>query len=443
MTTSFLLPALDGPTAKADYANMTRPPRIAMRMIAVVALLVFGLLVVASQTPIPAVVRAPGAIMPQGSYVAIETMDGGIVEAVLAHDGDHVEAGHVLVRLHHPTLARDHATLVEQIAAAEHRLANAEARVAVFDADAAPTAADVLRLRAAGLLTAASSLQVFVESQRIQSNTIEEQRAIVAHLVDAVSFAETRIQGQQDLVAQQSSLFEQGLTVRDAFVAEVRYLDDLLSRSADASLRLAEARSALAVAEAALQQERLALLQAALLDRQQISQDLAELRASVAIVAERLDALTITAPVDGVVQASVFAHPGAVIEPGETVFELLPEDQTLVVEVRIPEDAIGQVAEGQRVAVTVDTFDLRQFGRAQGRLVTVSPASLRDAETGSAYFRAFVELESAVIGEGAFQRDLQAGMTTVAEISSGEQSLLAVLLGPIHRTVQTAFTENL
>ena len=91
------------------------------------------------------------------------------------------------------------------------------------------------------------------------------------------------------------------------------------------------------------------------------------------------------------------------------------------------------------VAISIDTFDVRRFGKVEGHLQSISPMPLVDERTGETYFRASVALSEAVVGDGYFQRRLQAGMTVVAEMATGEKTLLSYMLKPVQLTVARAF----
>ncbi|MEM6892010.1 MAG: HlyD family type I secretion periplasmic adaptor subunit, partial [Pseudomonadota bacterium] len=62
--------------------------------------------------------------------------------------------------------------------------------------------------------------------------------------------------------------------------------------------------------------------------------------------------------------------------------------------------------------------------------------------TGEVYFRAFVELDAAVLGTQSFRTPIQAGFTNVTEMITGETALLSYLLRPVERTIKTAFSER-
>jgi multidrug efflux pump subunit AcrA (membrane-fusion protein) len=67
---------------------------------------------------------------------------------------------------------------------------------------------------------------------------------------------------------------------------------------------------------------------------------------------------------------------------------------------------------------------------------------MTDEKTGETYFRASFVLAGSTIGTGAFNRPLQAGMTVVAEMTTGEQTLLSYLLKPVQLTLERAFNER-
>lgn len=435
-------PERRGPIARAERRLNNRQPRVAGLLATVFSALVLGLVGLAAMTDVPQVTRAPGTIVPQGDYTRIESLEGGIVEDVHVHDGDWVEAGALLVSLHHPSLAREHASLSEQLDAVETRLENAQAVFDALQSNQPIYQADVRRLQASGLNTAAADLDLFAESQQIRAVSIAQQEETVAILIGAEAFAQERVTRQQEQLAEQAGLFERGVIVRTTYQAEVNRTDTLRAAASDAAIRLAEAQNALAVARAERQQDRLHLSQEMLREIADNEQAAAELRASLATIERQLAGLRLTAPTSGIIQAVAFPHAGEVIEPGETVFELLPQTRHLIVEARLPNADIGHVGTEHRVQVSVDTFDVRRFGRVSGRLASVSPVPIVDPQTGVAYFRAAIELDSSHVGQGEFERSLRAGMTAVVEIKTDEQSLLSYLLKPVQLTLDRAFTER-
>ena len=96
-----------GPIQRAAERHQKSQPRFATFLILTMIAMVSGLLVLAAHTQVPQITRAPGVVIPFGSYGKIESVDGGIVEAIYVQDGARVEKGDVLLDLRNPQLVRE------------------------------------------------------------------------------------------------------------------------------------------------------------------------------------------------------------------------------------------------------------------------------------------------------------------------------------------------
>lgn len=431
-----------GPMGRANWSRRMRRPRFAAFLSLAVSTMVVCLVVLAGQTAVPQVTRAPGTILPVGAYPQIETMPGGIVRAVHVRDGQLVEAGDLLVELHHPDLTRERDVTSGQLAAVQQDLTAASAVLAVLDREAVPERSEIDALKNKGLVAAAARLELYAENQRIQSASIEQQEKTLDLLTRATHFAQDRVRKKEEILERYAQLRAQGLKSLSDFLEEEDEVDVVRAAASDAQVRLAEAQSALMLTRAAKAEETLALRDELLTRRAELEQKRAELEVSLDVVSSKLAALRISAPARGIVQAITYPNPGEVIAPGEVIFEILPTRQALIVEARIANSEIGHVEVDQPVSVSVDTFDARRFGKVEGRLQSIYPVAQTDEQTGETYFRASFELTEAKVGTGPWERPLQAGMTVVAEMTTGEQTLLSYLLKPVQMTMERAFSER-
>jgi len=441
MATAVTRPPL-GPISRADWRQDTRQPMVAALLVVVFSSMVAGLVFLAAVTDVPQVIRAPGTITPYGDYASIETMEGGIVEFVHQQDGARVARGARLIELRNPTLEREHASLVQQRAALLDRADNARAVQHALQADGGPTAGLVGELAEAGLTTAAARLRLYADRQAIRVVTMEQQAGTVDMLSEAADIALRRVETQNDRLARKKRLFDRGLLVIAELDRQEEQRDAAELSASDALIRLAEARNQLAVSRADVAQDRLTLLQEASDTLAQVQHELSEVEASLHIVENRRENLVITAPEAGIVQSVALANPGEVVEPGATLFELLPFGNRLVFDARIPDADIGHLEESLPVSVTIDTYDVRRFGKVAARMVSLSPVPMTDPQTGEVYFRATFALDAQHLGEGAYRRALQAGMTAVAEVATGHQTLLSYFLKPVQTTLSRAFRER-
>lgn len=420
----------------------SRKPRLAVLIVLLTSSMIAGLVALSAYTVVPQVTRAPGSIVPIGAPTQIETMEGGIAGAVHVSEGQFVEAGQPLIQLTHPDLTREFAALSVELPAVQARLANAEAILSVLDSGSPPARSELDALEADGLNRAAATLSVYAESQRIGLVAIEQQEAAIRTLTEAAEFALLRAGRREESLEQSKSSYDQGLTTLRTYQAEQDQADALRATASDAAVRLAQARSVLTNAIADRQQRTLTLREEVLDQIDELEQQELQVRSSRDTVRHRLSNLNLTAPVSGIVQSVAFPNVGEVIEAGETIFELLPIQDRLVVEARIPIGDIGHIALEHPVSVSADAFDVRRYGKVEGRLGTLSPLSLIDEQTGQPYFRATIELDDLAVGEGTLRRPLQAGMSVVAEFTTDERTFLEYVLKPVASTLRDAFTER-
>ncbi|MEM6888132.1 MAG: HlyD family type I secretion periplasmic adaptor subunit [Pseudomonadota bacterium] len=431
-----------GALARAKHAEHVRQPRLAARISLGLCAMIAGLIVLAAKTDVPNVTRAPGAILPQGNYSQVETLEGGIVSAIYVIEGQLVEAGTPMVEMEQPDLQHRINALRGQRAAAIVRLENLTVLRAALLRPELASGHKVDELRHIGMNDAADQLQLHLEQQQIQRLAIDRQTETVRILDAALQFSENRAQSKSAQLESSTALLNQGIKTLNAFNAEEDQLNDLRQNANDARVDLARAKNELGRMRTDLESSRLSLREKLLGDTRATRDLIADFERELEENEARLADLSIVAPEAGIVQSVALLNLGEVIEPGQTLFELVPQRRGLVIEARIPSEDIGHIDFEQAVSIGVDTFDPRRFGKVDGQLLSLSPVPLTDDASGETYFRATIALDDTRIGQGNLRRDLRAGMTVVAEIVTGNQTMLAYFTKPVDSTLNKAFRER-
>jgi adhesin transport system membrane fusion protein len=160
----------------------------------------------------------------------------------------------------------------------------------------------------------------------------------------------------------------------------------------------------------------------------------AKLRLELAKANENLTAYTdkrsreeVRAPMDGVVNKLYFQTVGGVIRAGEPVAEIVPVDQTVIVEARVAPRDRGNVWPGLAASIKISAYDAAVYGGLDAKVVEVSPDVIQDPK-GESYYR--VRLKADATGFGR-DKPVIAGMTADVAIKAGEQTILNYLLGPL------------
>ena len=120
--------------------------------------------------------------------------------------------------------------------------------------------------------------------------------------------------------------------------------------------------------------------------------------------------------------------------------EIVPADAPLVVALRIPPRYIGHLKTGQPVQIKSSSFDFSRYGSAPGTLEFISAATFT-GENGDRYYQGRVKLARNYIGDDA-RNTVIPGMTVMADVITGQKTVLEYLLKPIRNAMSTAFTER-
>jgi len=262
-----------------------------------------------------------------------------------------------------------------------------------------------------------------------------------------ISSLQAELRTAEQNIAISTQLFDKRQQLHDkGFLSETKYLE---SQQQMNSIRgdIAQTKSRLSVADAEIREYQNRLSSLGLNQNDKINERLDAIIADKAQNTEllremedRYQRLSIRAPVGGVVKGLAVNTIGAVIRPGETLMEIVPTGDELVVEVKIPPQHIGHLKLGQKVKVKLSSYDFSRYGLVNGTLEQIS-ATTFSGEGGERYYQGRIRLEHNYVGRDK-DKHIMPGMTVMAEIITGEKTILQYLLKPIHNSLKTAFSER-
>ena len=417
------------------------PGRLGIAAIVTITATLAGLLLWSSLTEVGEVASASGEVTPIGSVKKIQHLEGGIIAAIHVREGDLVEQGQILMELENGTSAPELKQQRTRLAALElqesqlRALANGgktriTTRESQFDGLAA-TQNDLLLNKRRALEAQQAVVQRQAQQHRAeldlaaaQAKTVREQIAILSE----------QIHSRQDLV-------KEGYVARTLLLDQQRDLARVKTQLAELEGQMARSREAVAEAQA-----RIADLHArSSLDSAQeitkVRSEIAELREAVERAQDRVKRLVVRSPVRGIVKGPQTETVGGVIAAGATVMEVIPSDAALIVEARVLTKDIGFVHADQPARIKVATYDYTRFGSIEGRVETVSATTFQD-DKGNPFYRVRVRLAKNHVGNDAARNLVMPGMTVLADIKTGEKTVLAYLLKPIVRVGNEALRER-
>jgi len=432
--------------ARATFAvNVNRTIRIG----AVLVVFGFGGLFAWSATaPLTSAAVAPAVVVADSRNKAIQHLEGGIIREVLVREGDRVSAGQVLARL---DSARAEADLGRLRSAMSAGLAERARLVAERDSlDHISFPKELLEEKNdPDVAEAVKGQQSLFDTHRAAE---ESERNIVYQRISQYQEEIKGIEAQVVSEVRQLALIHEELKdVRDMVAKGLERKPRLLQLERSAASidgqrnqHLADiARSRQNIAE---MQERLINIKTQHVDKagtdlRDVETKLVDITKQIVAAADTSKRLEITAPVSGKVVTVFRETPGGVVKPGETILELVPDQDQLVIEAHVRPQDIDGVAVDAPARVRLTAYSSRRTPSLGGRVETVSPDRIIDRDGKSAYFlaRVVVNIDSLAKSDGL---KLYPGMPAVVFIETGRETMLDYLLTPLFYGIERGMRER-
>jgi epimerase transport system membrane fusion protein len=418
-----------------------------LRVGLIILFLVFGVFGAwAALAPLDSAAYATGVVTVESYKKMVQHLEGGIVQEIVARNGDRVEAGDTLLILDDTQPLAQLEIANTQLAA----LAAIEARlIAERDGLEAVTFPEFLR---AGDPDALSEIAVQNEIFAARKAAIEGSIEVLEQRIGQL---ESRAEGLQALKETRESLAA-------SYAEELEDTQALLSQGFSDKLRLRELERNFASAqgdaadltanisstEIQIGETRLEILQLQRQFQNEVVSELSETQTSLKDVRERIIALTdvvrrtsIRAPEEGIVNGMQVHTVGGVIGPGTPIAEIVPQSDELIVEANASPNDIDNIAVGQEATIRFSAFGRSSVPTIYGTVQSISADRFQDENTGVPYYLARIQVTPEGM-EDLGDLALVPGMPAEVFINTGSRTFLQYLLKPITNAMARSFREE-
>ncbi|UZF91598.1 HlyD family type I secretion periplasmic adaptor subunit [Bosea sp. NBC_00550] len=393
-------------------------------------------------------VVAHGSVVVESDRKAVQHLEGGIVEAVAVRDGSEVRAGEVLLRLDatHAAAQRSVARLgVLQALGEEARLT---AQIDQLD-----------RIAFSNELTEAGeskeARRIVLDQERLFKERVSAQKMEVSILGERLTQSRKQYESTE---AQRNSATTQAASINDeltklrpladqGYIAATR-INPLRRSLTELEGRIGSLNADLARLSVANDEIRLQMSQIGFKAAEEASTKVADCRVRLADAREKLriaeDVLAraeVRAPRAGRVVASKVHTVGAVVKPGETMMEIVPQDDDLVVTAKISPMDVNSLRPGMAAEVRLPSFKGRATPFTVGEVKSVAADALRDDVSQQMVY----ELRVSVSASGfppKIRSKLKPGMPAEVFVPTGERTALAYLMQPLMDSVRSGLREE-
>ncbi len=400
------------------------------------------LLVWASLAEIDEIARGEGEIIPSGENQMIQNLEGGIVEEILVKEGEHVEVGQLLVKIDNQKSKSTFSSNEIKADALEARVVRlrAEASGQKFDVDAS------MRQRVPQLIANEESLyKTNIQQLNSRINALNEQLIQRKQELSEAKTHKVHLKSSLDLITKEirmtKPMVAKGVRSKVDFLKLQREGNEIDERYNAAKLSIPRLRSAINEVKSKINESNFLFKSEAKEEMNDAIAELRGLRANSTAFEDQVTRTLVRSPMKGIVQ-TLFVHTvGGVIKPGADIVEVVPSDQTLLVEVKIKPSDIAFVFYGQKAVVKFSAYDFSIYGGLDGEVVHISADTLTDQKENT-FYTIRIKTRKNYLGDEAKPLKIIPGMTVNVDIITGKKSVMDYILKPILKTKQYSFTER-
>lgn len=436
--------------SNADHSALHSIQRYIITGAILVALVTFGIGGWASTTELSGAVVAQGVIVVDSSVKKVQHPTGGVVSELRVKEGERVEAGDILVRLDETQTLANATIIIKSFDELQARQARLEAERDSADQIVFPSVlldrAKDAKSEAARAIAAERSLFDLRRTARSgQKAQLKERSSQLRNEISGYSGQLEAKQKEVNFVYQElegvRTLWQKNLVPITRLTALERDTARIEGERSQLSGMIAQAKGKISEIE----------LQTIQIDqdlRTEVGKDLIETRSKISELAERrtaaadqLNRIDIRAPQNGRVHQLAVHTVGGVISPGEQIMLIVPDNDTLAVEVKVTPRDIDQLYIGQSAFLRFPALNQRTTPEIEGDVMLVSADLTEDKRTGTSYYTARVSLKSdqvARLGEAK----LVVGMPVDVFIQTPGRTALAYLIKPLKEQAERALKER-
>lgn len=347
------------------------------------------------------VTRGQGTITPTSREQVIQSLDPGILQQMMVKEGDLVEKGQILLRLDDTRAAaalRESQAKVENLEAITTRLkAEISGDPLKFPAN---IPAEMQRRERNVYIAKKTALQESLKKLRESKSYLDSQIAITAPMVDKGAVS------QVELLRMRQQASELGLQISER---QHKYVTD----ASDELVKL--------------------------------QGELDQAKENMAMRADPVERSLIRAPLKGIVKNIRVNTIGGVISAGQDIMEIVPVEDTLLVEAYINPKDVAYIRPGMKAVVKLTAYDYAIYGGLDGEVTLLSPGTLQDKRQAdelklnpnSSFYRVLVKTNNSMLTDKTGKKlPVLPGMIATVDIKTGKKTVFEYLIKPITRMKQ-------
>ena len=389
------------------------------------------------------VTKGEGKAIPSSKLQKIQNLEGGIVSELYVKEGQIVEAGAPLIRLDdtrfQSNVGETETVRLSMLLRVERLSAEVDERELNFPAEAVKEAPG--QAASEKSLYQSRRQQLHDEIGGLQEQLIQKQQELREFTSKQAQYRQ-QLGLQRQEIAMSEPLVAQG-AVSPVEVLRLKRAEVETRGQLDATtLAIPRAESAIKEVQRKIDETRGKFRSEALTQLNEARTELNKASATGKALEDRVSRTLVTSPVRGIVKQLMVNTIGGVIQPGSDMVEIVPLDDTLLVEAKIRPQDIAFLHPGQEAVVKFSAYDYTIYGGLKARLEQIGADTITDEDKKTTYYMIKLRTDRSHLGTDEKPLLIIPGMVASVDIITGKKSILSYLLKPIIRARAEALHER-
>ncbi|PTS72429.1 HlyD family type I secretion periplasmic adaptor subunit [Sphingomonas sp. HMWF008] len=411
---------------------------ILLWVVVAIVVLLFGWAAIAK---VDRTVRGMGRVIPSSQLQVVSNLEGGVVQRILVRSGASVTRGQPLILLDPTQSSGDFGSGQASTGALQLKiarlLAEVQGREPVYPAGASVDQVAVERALHDSRMADLNGLTSSAQARLAQANAA----------VTEAEYAYRSRAEQRDARAEEvrvlRPLVEHGVEPRMSLLQATSAADTAASDASSAFAAIGRARQQVAEARAMLGSVRQNWRAAAATELASAQADLGARSSLLPTLERKVERTVVRAPLAGRVNRMLVTTAGSAIQPGQPLAEIVPSQDSLLIEALFRPQDISSIAIGQRVAVSLTAYDRSIYGTIPGSVVSISPDTIEREKGGETAYLVRVRTNRTALRDASGTvRPIGVGMVAEVDVLGDKRTVLQYILSPITEVSDRAFQDK-
>ncbi|MFA7084968.1 MAG: HlyD family type I secretion periplasmic adaptor subunit [Arcobacteraceae bacterium] len=400
---------------------------------------VVAFLIWATFTQIDEVVKGEGKVVPSGQTKMLQHFEGGIISEILVREGDSVRKGDTLYHIKNEYFMADIKSQEVEIMALKARAMRLQALI-----DEKPlTYPKEFSLEITDILS--NEMQIYEEENAnriralgIAKDQLEQKRFKLEELQTKANNIELELQVANENMEIQDALLKKNVTSRKNYLAELSKKQRLVTEIQATRSTIPIVKQEIQEASKKMENVNSEILSKNLKQLSEVKLNIKQIEEKYKASQDREQRKFIISPVNGVVNKLYFNTVDGIIKPGDTIAEITPIEDKLIIEAKIKPSDRAQIWTAQKVSIEITAYDFSRYGLLKGEIVSISPDSSEDKMGNSHYV---IRVKADLLGFDE-KTPILPGMVANINILTGKKSILRYIIKPLKDIAQNSLTEH-